>query len=335
VTNPHREPGAAAAAGRSARGPTDLARQAKESVPCSADMALAPPNDEPIHEYGATSPVANGAAPEGSAVPSSPPPAPAGPSPPRTRRNVWIAVAAVAVVAVVVIAIFVLMIGSNSSGVNATVGTPVPYSQAVATGISGALSASGGPWTLVAAEGLGIPGGVTSPNLDSIGQSGCVYTPSPGAPTTVSFPGTPSNASAGELSTWIFFAKNTAASAILLIEVSDGSATPLVTATGASCVGTFTGLGAINATGVLDSPAIASELNQGGGATFLQNHTGATEVFILLGGESETSGNPTWTLLYSTCGFAATSGSGTEITANYYAVTGTGLSGPTTEAQSC
>ncbi|MCI4343176.1 MAG: hypothetical protein L3J92_03550 [Thermoplasmata archaeon] len=298
-------------------------------------MALAPPNDEPIYEYGTNPPGVNPATPEAATIPSAPPPAPTAPSPPKSRRNVWIAVAAIAVVAVVVIAIFVLMIGSNSGGSNPNFGTPAPYSQAIVTGTSGALSASGGPWTIVAAEGLGLSGGITSPNLDSIGQSGCDYTPSPGAPTTVSFPGTPSNASAGELSTWIFFAKNTAASAILLIEVSDGSATPLVTATGASCITTFTSLGAINATGVLDSPAIASELNQGGGATFLQNHTGATEVFILLGGDSATSGNPTWTLLYSTCAFTATSGSGTEITANYYAVTGTGLSGPTTQAQSC
>lgn len=303
-------------------------------------MGGSPEDGAPEYVYGAgppaTGPPSSGTSPPLSPEPAGAPPAPTRPPPPPSRKKVWVALGAVVVVAVVILAIFVLLMGSNSStGGSIPDGPSTTYVQAVPLAISEGQAAVGGPWTVVAAEGVGVSNGISQPDLDSVGNSGCTYTPSPGSPSTVTFPGTASNSTPGAVATWVFFAKDLSLDSILLIEVSDGSAVPLVTATGSSCVATFTDLGAINATSVVDSSTIASQLNQGGGTAFLENHTGAGQVLVLLGESAATGGNSIWYLSYTTCPFTATSGTGFEITATYYAATGTTFTGPTAGSQSC
>jgi len=244
----------------------------------------------------------------------------------------WIAVAAVAVVVVVVIAVFVLLMGSNSGGGSgAVVGTPAAFSQTMPLAVAADSSESGAPWTIVAASGLGIPGGVVGANLAIVDGSGCTFTPTSGSPSTITFPGTPSTAAAGTLSTWLFFAKNASENVLLLTEVSDGTALPLVTATGSSCVATFVALSVVNASAVIDSPVVAASMNMGGGSGFLENHTGASQLFVLFGGSPTDGGSPIWSVSYTTCPFTANSGSGSGIIADYYATSGAVLSAPTSQ----
>jgi len=173
------------------------------------------------------------------------------------------------------------------------------------------------------------------PNLGSIGGSSCTFTPAPGSPSTLTFPGTPANATPGEVATWVFFAKDVGLDSILLIEVSDGVSVPLATMSGSTCVSTFTQLGEISATSVVDSTLAASQMNHGGGSTFLQAHPEPTEMFILIGTSASLGAGPFWDVSYTTCAFTASSGEGSDIMATYYAASGNPLSGPTTGSTGC
>lgn len=262
-------------------------------------------------------------------------PVPAVP-PPGRRRRVWIPI--VALVVAVVAVVGVLALGgvfnsrSSSSGLFAT---PASFAQAFPAAFSEGRNASGGPWSIVAAEGLGLPFGISAANSATIGGTNCTFTPVADSPSQVTFYGTPSNAPAGEVGTWIFYTDNASLDGILLIQVSDGSAVPLALATGSTCISTFTKLETVDATSVVDSTTIASELNQGGGSAFLQNNSGATQVFVLLGASSATLGLAAWYASYTTCPLTATSGTGIAITAGFWATSGNLLSGPTTASSTC
>jgi hypothetical protein len=297
-----------------------------------------PPTDIPPSPVSGLTPSA--AAPESTepsaTTPMSPPVPPEPPAPPH-RRNQWIAVGAVVVVVIVVVAVlaFTLTGGPGTGGGGIPLGTPATYGQTVPIASSEGQLASGSPWTIVAAEGLYLPSGISGPDFNVFGGSGCTYTPAPGSPGTIVLPGTPTNATPGAVATWMFFAKNTALNTILLIEVSNGVAAPLVTATGSACVATFTDLGTITATSAVDSSAVAASLNAGGGTAFLQSHPGAVELFVLLGSSAADAGEPVWSVSYTTCAFAASSGTGSEITALFNATSGDAFSGPTSQSESC
>jgi hypothetical protein len=239
-------------------------------------------------------------------------------------------VAAVVVAVVVVLAVLVLVEEGNSGGTpSVPLGTAASYSQAWPSAAAEAQAADQGPWTVVAAEGVGLASGISEPDLAEFGGSGCTYTPAQGSPSTLTLLGTPSNATAGTVAAWVFFAKNAGDSAILLIEVSDGTAVPLVVATGSSCVSTFGSLGSIDSTSEVDSTTIAGELGTNGGQTFLAAHAGATQLFVLLGESPATGGAPFWYVTYTTCAFGVASGTGASLTAGYYAASGAQLAPPT------
>jgi hypothetical protein len=266
--------------------------------------------------------------------PDSPPP-----PPPQTRRKVWVAVIAIAVVAVLLVGILAFTGVFSSSGPGATgpIGTPESYREAIVPAISAGNEEAGGPWGIIAAEGFGLPSGITEPNVAGFVGNGCAFTPEPGGQGVLVLPGTPTNATPGAVATWIFFAKNASLEAILLIVVSNGGATVMgaVTGSGSGCTGTFTGLNEINVTGDVDSTAVAAEFDQNGGTGFLGSNAVATESFILIGASSATGGNAFWEVEYTTCAFTATGGSGNEEIAGYYASTGESLSGPTNQSTTC
>jgi hypothetical protein len=277
--------------------------------------------------------------PSDSAAETSPPtpvPSPRAPVPP-SRRKTTILIAVVVVVMIVVLAALALSgaFNSSSSGGSSSTATPVAYSTAIPLATTAAQSAAGGPWTIVAAEGIGVPSTVSQTNVTSIGGSGCTFTPAPGRTSDVSIPGTPSATTAGKLSVWVFFAKNSSQDVILLISVVNGDAAPLVSVSGCSTVSVFAGLDSIATANVVDSTTVASTFDANGGSTFLANGTWQIQLFILLGGATDTGGTPWWDLHYSTCAITATSGPGSEIMGVYDANSGADITPPQTTSTTC
>ena len=277
------------------------------------------------------------AAPPAASVPISTPMSPGqGVSPiyaPPPKRNwTWVVVIVVAAVVVVAVLVFAGVFNSHGSS-SVSNGTPAAFSSAVDVASSQGSTTTGAPWTVVAADGIGIPSGLTEPNWEFVGSSGCTFTPVPGGSTQVTILGTPANSSAGEVATWVFFEKNASANVILLSTVSDGTLSPLVLVTGCSTVGTFAALSAISSSVDVDSTNVAATFNENGGSSFLASHPGATQSFILIGGSS---GNPgAWDVEYTTCTLTASGGSGTWLSGFYYANNGNVLTNPTPGSGSC
>ena len=273
-------------------------------------------------------------------TPSMTPPATPTPVPPPrpTRRKPWLPLAAVVVAVGVVIATLFEAGGfnSNSSG-SERVGIPVDYSAAVPLAAQYGQSASGGPWTVVAAEGIGVPTGITQPNTRFLAENGCTFSPAPGGTESVSVLATPSNATPGKVASWIFFATNASLNVVLLILVNEGTASALVLVTGCSEVANIAGLSAVSAQSVVDSTTVASEFDQSaGGASFLANHTSAVQLFSLIGPSASPSGSPGgWSIFYTSCGLTPTGGSGSWIQAGYDANSGALLGGPSAGSGAC
>jgi len=255
------------------------------------------------------------------------PPVPSAQRP--TGRKLLVPIIAIVVVVIVVVAVLALsgVLSSKSGGTTSAtlLGSPASYRAAVPMATTEGQSQSGGPWIVVAAEGLGLPNGVSQPNLGGVVGTGCPFETVAGSPSQVILPGTATNATPGEVATWIFFAKNPALTAILMIEVANGTATPLGEVTGSGCISTFTSLGKVNATNAVDSTVVAASTDSSGGTQFLTNNTGAVQTFILLGESASTGGFAFWYVSYSTFGFLATGGNGMDVTGTYYANSGDSL----------
>lgn len=242
-------------------------------------------------------------------------------------------VVVVVAVAVVLAVLFFAGVFSPSKSSSVPDGTPSAFSTAVAVAATEGQSAIGGPWTIVAGDGIGISNGLTQPNWEFVGSSGCTFTPIPGGSSQVTILGTPSSASPGQVATWIFFERNASQQAILLAAVNNGQAEPLILVSGCSTVGTFASLGALSATADVDSTTVAASFDTSGGSSFLTSHPGATQQFIIVGG---TSGNPgAWEVTYSTCTLPATGGTGSWLSGYYYANTGNVLTSPTSGSGNC
>jgi len=268
------------------------------------------------------------------APPSAAPPKPVslGTATAPPRRTPWIPIAAVVVVAVAIVAVLAVSgVFSSGSGVGSDAATS--YLGAVGPAMKAANGTAAGPWVLTAALGLGTSGPLTESNAGGIVGSGCSFTPSAGAPTSVMLPATASGATPGAVAAWAFLASNGVANTSLLILVVGGVGTAMGVAVG-SCATTFNSLGAIGTTEV-NSTAIAASFDAAGGSGFLANNTVATKLFVLLGPSSDTGGRPVWEVSYTTCVFATTEGQGSEYSAYYYADTGALLGGPYSATESC
>jgi len=244
-------------------------------------------------------------------------------------------VAVVVVAAIVVLAVLLLSNPFQSSGSSVGAGTPVPYSQAVPVAIAKGQGAPGGPWTIVAATGIGVASGISDSSPASFSGSGCTFSTPSGGSTVTTVLGTPSNATPGEVSSWVFFAKNASSNAILLLDVSDGQASLWALVSGCSGVSTFTGMSGISASGVVDSTTVAAAFNAAGGSAFLSNHTSVTHFFFLLVASSATEGTSFWEVSYTTCALTATGGSGSSLIGVYNAVSGSLFDGPTATQETC
>jgi hypothetical protein len=242
---------------------------------------------------------------------------------------------AVAVAAVVLLALFALgLFGGSSSPSSSPSGAPLSFESAFGRGESEARAATGSPWTVVAAEGLGIASGVSGWNLGTVLGGGCSVSPAPGAPAVISLLGTPSNATSGEVAEWLFFATNASDSAVLMIAVTASSSAPISIGTGSSCLGTFLAFPALNGSAVVDSTVAARAFDSGGGAAWAQNHSVLSRTFVLAGSAAE-PGVFVWVVSYSTCNFATSGGSGLELTGGIDASSGALLGSPAQSATSC
>lgn len=275
----------------------------------------------------------------GTGAPSTLAPAPPVPPPPSpNRKRIWVAAGAVVVAVVVVLALLFLsgLFNSHGSTSSTPAGTPVPFSEAVPVAITGGEGFSGGPWTIVAAEGIGLKNGVSGPSPASFTSNACTFSTPSGAPASYAVLATPANATAGDVAAWIFFGKNASLNTVLLIEVSNGVAIPMILMSGcASEVSLFASATAISASSVVDSTDVASELDANGGSTFLSNGTVESQLFILIGGSSSTGGQPVWEVSYSTCALTASSGTGSTLAGYYYATSGTPLMAPSETTVTC
>jgi len=275
-----------------------------------------------------------GSGPPGMTAPFAPPTPP--PPPPRKKPLVLVAVIAVAVVVVLAVVVFAGVFNSSGGSGTTTAAGPIDYSSALPLASAAAQNTSGGPWTIIAAEGVAVPSTVSQANVGSIGgNGGCTFTPEPGGATEVSIPGTPAGSTPGKVSVWMFFAKNPAGNSILLIAVDNGHATPLVLVTGCATVSTFASFGSIVGADVLNSTTIATAFNAAGGSSFLANGTWQIQLFILLGPSADTGNVPVWDVMYSTCAILATSGPGSWLSGYYYAQSGTAVEPPAAGSGTC
>lgn len=214
-------------------------------------------------------------------------------------------------------------------------GTPAAFSQAVSVAAAEGQNASGGPWTIVAAEGLGVGSGGSQANAEFVGSGGCTFTPVAGGASLVTVLGTPLGATPGEVATWVFLAKNASLNVILMGEVNDGQASLGVFVTGCSWVGTFASLGVVSGASDIDSTTVATDFDENGGSSFLLNHTVSTQLFVVVGGSSSTDGVAAWEVMYSTCSLFASGGNGTWLSGYYNAETGSVIQSPTLSSGAC
>ncbi len=241
-------------------------------------------------------------------------------------------VIAVAIGVVLAVLFFAGVFNSSGSGAVPN-GTPSAFSSAVAVAATEGQSAPGGPWTIVAGDGIGIPNGITQPNWEFVGSSGCTFTPVPSGSSQVTILGTPSSATPGQVATWIFFERNATQQAILLAAVSNGQAEPLILVSGCSTVSDFASMDAVSATADADSTSVAATFDTLGGSTFSTSHPGATQEFIIIGGTATTPG--AWEVTYSTCSLTTTGGAGSWLSGYFYASNGNVLTGPTSGSGNC
>ena len=242
----------------------------------------------------------------------------------------------VAVVVVVVVLAYFALAGIGSSGGSAGV------SFATANGMANksASGVPGGPWGLVTAIGYA-PRVASQTNSSSSIGSGCTVSP-PGSgsiPTTVSIPSFSGSFSSGNALWWGLFYYQPSTQQVLVVEVTNGAATPLLIASG-SCVSTFQDLSPIPA-GVVDSSTAASAAWVQGGSAFASVHSNLTlnlEMAILGGGTFEgTTIGPSWLVEVSPClplGLGGPSGEQPTFEAVVNATSGT-LASPVVTSTTC
>lgn len=204
---------------------------------------------------------------------------------------------------VVVVLVAYLALGgfaSHSAGSNGTT-----FASADSLANSAANGVSGGPWHLVTAVGYA-PAAASQTNTSSSVGTGCsVVPPGSGAiPSQINISAFSGSFSSGAATWWAMFYVSTSAPQVLLVEVANGAATPLLVITGGACVGSFLGLSAVPST-VLDSSSAMSLVWGQGGSAFVAAHSNVSlnlEMGVLGGGVIDgTSVGASWAIDLSPC----------------------------------
>jgi hypothetical protein len=275
-------------------------------------MSTSPPGTESGPTAVPPSPTSTWTPPAGLYAPSQ--------TPQRVAPKVWAALAAVVVVVVVVLVLVL-------SGVLAPSGSKGPgagsFSGSRGPAQSAANSAAGGPWTLLLVLGVATHGAYSGSASNvtgiasSVSGSSCTYTPSVGAPSSISEAGV-GNVSQGGADAWIYMYTN-ANGSVLLVTVTGSAATVIGTIAGSSCDLAYSGFTPIPSSGIIDSTTASADAGAAGGYAFLAAHPAANATFALIGGYSiaGTSIGATWAIEYLTC---ALSGAGPSSAPGFLAI---------------
>ena len=230
-------------------------------------------------------------------------------------------------VGVVVIAIVVVgalfataLVARTSTSSTSIEGTPLSYDTFYPPAVSALGSAEDGPWTPIAVLAIGTSESISgTAGASGVGAGGsCSSVWSYSGPVT--FPATPIGAPVGEVSAW-FLVSRDSANDLLITLVANTTGAVLATnleigpqscLTGAAGYGTLTGtyVNSINA---------AAAVNSVGGSAFLASNPGATVEL----GIFNMSGLTLWAVIYSTCQYTATGGTGNEFLGAVGATNGT------------
>lgn len=242
--------------------------------------------------------------------------------PSHRRRNAAIALGAVAVLVAVIVVLSVALPHGGSGAAN-VFGTPVPYSATVSPISTADAAVPGGPWTPVVVFGLGLPSSLTgSISNGGLGDDSCspIWT---GAETLATFPATVWGSEPGDVASWTVFSSNGDGD-VLFSAASEISGTTVQAdayeVEAGSCLTGFSSFTAVTASPV-DSTTAASAAGPNGGSSFLAANSGATIELLLTG--------DVWAIVYTTCGFDATSGTGSAFIGEVNATTGAWVDGGT------
>jgi len=195
-----------------------------------------------------TNPVPPSSGTPGVAVPAVSPPTPPAR---RGRRN--IAVLAIVVVGVIVAGLMLTgIIPILPSSSTSSAATPTSYSSAESSANPISDTVSGGPWSLLLAEGLDL----TTSYSNSTPPSGCTIA---GGSGMISYGAYDGNYSSGLLSDWLFVYLNSDRTSELAVEVSGGHASEVGVLQGPSCTADLNADKVLSAN-LLDSTQVASAL---------------------------------------------------------------------------
>ncbi|MGP8078775.1 MAG: hypothetical protein ACLQD8_00645 [Thermoplasmata archaeon] len=261
--------------------------------------------------------------------PAAPPIYDLGFSPPqKSRRLLYVVVSVLAVVAVAVILVLASgVISPPGSSPGVTFGSPLRSSQAISAGNTAKAFAEDGPWTLYSIIGVGTDRSSSSGSTaQSLGEQGCTTVWATSTSSVV--PATASGAPAGQVAWWVLGYDNAAGDLLLSLATNLSGTVQvsnLVILSG-SCTSVFTKFGPIPAS-VIDSTTAASTANTAGGSAFLSDYPGSTVDMEMIG--------EYWVILYSTCGYYGSGGTGTEFEFGIYDTNGTALPGGGTSPTSC
>jgi hypothetical protein len=178
----------------------------------------------------------------------------------------WPVLVAVVAVLVILAVIAFAVLSGPGGGVNAT----PSFTGARSSAGSVASATPGGPWTLVAAAGIVSPAGLSTSITSSV-DTNCTFTPSgsTGFPIPVHVPAFGSYSSGGA-PFWLMVYVDPAVPEILIVEVVNGTAQTLGTATGL-CASSLAVLHGVP-TDALDSANTSAEVMSGGGSAFVAAH---------------------------------------------------------------
>jgi hypothetical protein len=239
------------------------------------------------------------------ASPQPPAPAPlppdSGASRPSLARRLW-PVLAVVVAAVVVLSYFALA-GFGTGGSNGG-STGTTFGPAASAANRTLVNVPGGPWSLVTALGFAPASSSELSPSSSVGTGCNVSGPGGGIPPlSVEIPAFSGSFSSGAAPWWGMFYYQSASHEVLLVDVVQGVATPLVVASG-SCVSTFSSLSPVPS-GAIDSSTAAATAWANGGSGFVSFHSNLSlnlEMAIVGGGDYQgTHLGPSWLIEYSPC----------------------------------
>ena len=248
--------------------------------------------------------------------------------PKRKSRAKTIVVVVVIVVLVIVLAAVAsaLVFRPSTTGTSngpAPQGTPLDETAVARAGEARENTTSGGPWTLTAVYGLGLPGGYNG-SAGFIQGCSTVWENS----SNLVLPKTPASAASGEVAGWLMFASGPSSELLITDVYQTGAA--IVTSNTAifkgSCTTVFTTLGDVPSP-VVDSTTVVASANAMGGTSFLSTHAVQSVQLLLLGAY--------WTIEYSTCPYFATGGTGTNFTALFDATDGDSLQPASTTTATC